>query len=114
MEKSLMKRKMMSKLIKVATVDDISEKKQKVSIDGEEILIIKDSENIYALSNICSHQEKELSSGFLENGAWVCPHHGARFDIKTGEALSMPAVESIKIYKVVIDKRDIFIEMEEE
>lgn len=104
----------MSDLRKVAGIDQLQNGVLKVEIDGEEILLIKDGEKIYALSNICSHQEKELSSGFLENGVWVCPHHGARFDIKTGEALSMPAVEGIKSYKVEIKGNDIFIEMEDE
>jgi len=104
----------MSKLTKIAGINELQKGVLKVEIEDKEILLVKDGENIYALSNICSHQEKELSSGFLENGAWVCPHHGARFDIKTGEALSMPAVEAIQTYKVEIKGNDIFIEMEDE
>ncbi len=102
----------MSKLIKVAEIENLKNGILKTEIEGEEILLIKEKESIYAISNICSHQEKELSAGFLENGAWVCPHHGARFDIKTGEALSMPAVEGIKTYNVKVSGSEIFIEIE--
>ncbi len=102
----------MSRLIKVAKIEEINEK-LKIKIEDEEILLIRENNSIYAVSNTCSHQEKELFCGFLENGAWVCPHHGARFDIKTGEALSMPAVEGIKSYNVKMADGEIFIEMED-
>lgn len=103
----------MSRLIKVAEIEKLKNGILKTEIEGEEILLIREKDSIYAINNLCSHQEKELVTGFLENGAWVCPHHGARFDIKTGEALSMPAVEGIKTYNVKISGGEIFIEMEE-
>lgn len=104
----------MSNYKKIANYDEIGKEGLKVEIDDEEILLVKDGENVYAISNICSHQEKELFSGSLENGAWVCPHHGARFDLITGESLSMPAVEGIKTYKVKIINKDVFIERDTE
>ncbi|MCX7829724.1 MAG: non-heme iron oxygenase ferredoxin subunit [Acidobacteria bacterium] len=104
----------MSNLKKATCIENLKNGALKIEIDGEEVLLIQDKGAIYAISNVCSHQEKELSSGFFENGAWVCPHHGARFELKTGKPLSMPAVESIKTYKVVLKGNEIFIEMEEE
>ena len=104
----------MSNYKKIASYDEIGQKGLKIEIDGEEILLVKDGETVYAISNICSHQEKELFSGSLENGAWVCPHHGARFDLRTGEPLSMPAVEGIKTYKVKIVDKDVFVELDSE
>ena len=105
MVKNFIERRKMSNYKKIASYDEIGQKGLKIEIDGEEILLVKDGETVYAISNICSHQEKEL---------WVCPHHGARFDLRTGEPLSMPAVEGIKTYKVKIVDKDVFVELDSE
>ncbi len=97
---------------KVALIDEIKENGLKVEVDGEEILLIKNGDEIFAISNLCSHQEKEMSGGKIEGDAFICPHHGARFDLKTGKVLSMPAVEDIKIYKVILKDGAVFIESE--
>jgi nitrite reductase/ring-hydroxylating ferredoxin subunit len=54
-------------------------------IDECEIAIFKIDESIYALSNICPHQQtKMIYDGFIEKGCVVCPVHGWMFDLKTG------------------------------
>jgi 3-phenylpropionate/trans-cinnamate dioxygenase ferredoxin subunit len=45
----------------------------------------------------------ELQGGHVEGGAWVCPHHGAKFDLSTGDALSMPAIEAISVFDVRVE-----------
>ena len=103
----------MSSFRKVAKLSDIEPQGLKVEIDGEEILLVKDGGAVYALSNICTHQEQELCGGFAEEGSWVCPHHGARFEIKTGTALCMPAVEDLKTYEVKINGEEVFVEVKD-
>ncbi|OGI06719.1 MAG: hypothetical protein A3I68_08195 [Candidatus Melainabacteria bacterium RIFCSPLOWO2_02_FULL_35_15] len=59
----------------------------------------------FALSDICSHDGGELvltSGKLVEMCQLECPRHGARFDVKTGKAVRMPAVAPIKIYKVKV------------
>jgi nitrite reductase/ring-hydroxylating ferredoxin subunit len=54
-------------------------------IDDVEIAIFKIEDNIYALGNICPHQQtKMIYDGFIENGCVVCPVHGWMFDLQTG------------------------------
>jgi 3-phenylpropionate/trans-cinnamate dioxygenase ferredoxin subunit len=53
---------------------------------------------------VCSHDGNILDDAPLEGQAVVCPRHGARFDVHSGKALSMPAVEDIPAYPVrVVD-----------
>ncbi|MBI4063980.1 MAG: non-heme iron oxygenase ferredoxin subunit [Elusimicrobia bacterium] len=86
-------------------VYDVLENKKKVALrrlDGK----------IYAFEDRCSHDDGELASGpVLENCMIECPRHGARFNIKTGKVLRMPAVVDIETYPVNIKEGDVWIEM---
>ena len=53
----------------------------------------------YVVDDVCSHDDGPLGDGKLDNFAVVCPRHGARFDIRTGAVLSMPAAFPIRAYE---------------
>jgi 3-phenylpropionate/trans-cinnamate dioxygenase ferredoxin subunit len=60
----------------------------------------------YAIEDRCSHDDGPLCEGEFdpETGVVVCPRHGANFDIRSGEALTLPAFEPVSIYPVrVVD-----------
>ena len=54
----------------------------------------------YAIADLCSHDDGPLGDGDLEDHEIICPRHGARFDVRTGKVLSLPAVEDISAYPV--------------
>ena len=62
----------------------------------------------YATSNICSHEHEHLAEGWLEDSHVECPRHGAMFDLKTGEALSLPATEPIETFPLEIRDGEIW------
>jgi len=64
------------------------------------ILVIRVGEDFYAIENRCTHDDQGLEGGELEDGAIVCPRHGARFCLKTGDALSPPAYEPVTTFEV--------------
>ncbi len=99
----------MAEWIEVAKVDEIGSGGLIVKAAGEEALLIKDGEVVHAIASLCSHQEMELEGGRCEGGAWLCPHHGAKFSLSTGEALSMPAVESIEVYQSKVEGGRVFL-----
>ena len=99
--------------VKAGRVDDIGPGGLMVSVGGEDVLLVLDGGTVRAIAGLCSHQDMELYGGHAEAGAWVCPHHGARFDMTTGRALSMPAVEPIAVYKVRIEEGTVFVEAAE-
>ena len=60
----------------------------------------------YAIEDRCSHDDGPLCEGEFESetGVVICPRHGANFDIRSGEALTLPAFEPVSTYPVrVVD-----------
>ena len=56
----------------------------------------------YALDDTCSHAEASLSEGDLDIDRCVieCPLHGSSFDLRTGDPLSLPAVEPVRVHRI--------------
>ncbi len=101
----------MSKFVKVATVDEIpANSKKTVEVDGVEIVVVNVDGAFYALEDVCTHDGGPLGEGRLEGCQLVCPRHGARFDVRTGAALTMPAVEPAPTYAVRVEGNAILIE----
>ena len=73
-----------------------------LEIDGNPIVIFSIGEEFLATGDICSHDGGEIGAGDLVGEEIICPRHGARFNIRTGKALSLPAVEGIPVYPVRI------------
>lgn len=78
--------------------------KKPVQLNGTCILLCHVSQRIYALSNICSHNQQALDGGKVIGTSIACPLHGARFDLATGKALNLPAKKPVPVYEVrVVD-----------
>lgn len=69
-----------------------------VEIDNLPIVIFKVSGEYFAIGDVCTHDDGPLGDGDIEEHEVVCPRHGARFDIRTGKALTLPAVVDIPAY----------------
>jgi len=69
-------------------------------IAGREIAVVRSGDRFYAIDNQCTHDGEELASGAVEGDEIVCPRHGARFCLKTGEALTPPAYESVRTHEL--------------
>ena len=70
-----------------------------VTVAGTSILLCHDGDaGLFAIENRCSHLDEPLECGRLRFGWIACPLHGAKFDLETGEALSLPAVDPIATY----------------
>lgn len=72
----------------------------RVEIDGVPVAIFNCNGDFYVLDDTCSHQEASLSEGDLDLDRCVieCPLHGSSFDLRTGEPLSLPAVEPVRAH----------------
>ncbi len=71
-----------------------------VTIGDKSIVIFNIAGNLYAIADVCSHDEGPLGDGDLEGHEIACPRHGAHFDIRSGQALQLPAVVDIPAYPV--------------
>jgi 3-phenylpropionate/trans-cinnamate dioxygenase ferredoxin component len=94
----------MSVWVDVARVEAISTGKPvHIEIDGVGIAVFKLDDAFYAIEDVCTHDGGLLTGGRVENDQIVCPRHGARFSIRTGEALSAPAYEPTATFPVRIE-----------
>ncbi|MFH2039967.1 MAG: non-heme iron oxygenase ferredoxin subunit [Chloroflexota bacterium] len=73
-----------------------------VEVDEKKIVILNIGGNLFALGDVCTHDDGPLGDGEIEGMDIICPRHGARFDIRTGEALLLPAAVDIPAYPVRI------------
>ena len=81
-------------------------------VEGEPLLVANVAGEYYCVADTCSHAMAYLSEGELLEGCRVqCPDHGAIFDLKTGEAMALPAVSPVETHKVVVQGDDIFVEI---
>lgn len=83
---------------------------KRVVVDGKEILICNVDGNFYAIDDICTHDGGSLDQGDLEGDRIMCPRHGAYFDVKTGVALTLPAVLPVCAYKVTLKGDELSLE----
>jgi 3-phenylpropionate/trans-cinnamate dioxygenase ferredoxin subunit len=73
-----------------------------LEVDDLDIVIFKILDEYFAIADLCSHDDGPLGDGELEGHEVVCPRHGAHFDVRTGKALSLPAIVDIPAYPVRI------------
>jgi len=97
--------------VPVATETDFAnEDRLFIEVDGDPIVIFKVAGKYFAIGDVCSHDDGPLGDGELENDFEIsCPRHGAHFDIKTGKALTYPAVVDIPAYPVRVFNGEIEI-----
>ena len=84
---------------------------RRVVVDGNEILLCNVAGELYAIEDACTHDGGELDQGELEGARIMCPRHGAYFDVRTGEALTLPAVVPVQTYRVRVEGDDVFVDL---
>jgi 3-phenylpropionate/trans-cinnamate dioxygenase ferredoxin subunit len=96
---------------KVAKVSDVSPgTTRRVVVDGVEVLLCNVDGTIYAIEDVCTHDGGPLDQGTLEGETVVCPRHGATFDVRTGDALTLPAVIPLMTFTVSVEGDDVYVE----
>ena len=93
-----------TEFVVAAKVSEIEEGQVKVVRVGDAPVGLTLVEGEYfAFADVCTHDDGPVAEGELEETVIECPRHGARSDIRTGRALSLPAVVPIPVYAVKID-----------
>lgn len=100
---------------KLGTIDQIAEPGTKVfQVGNKRILVARWEGKVYAIDDLCTHDNGPLGEGELLEGTdggapeVECPRHGARFDLKTGKALCLPAVGAVCAYSVEVREGEIY------
>lgn len=71
-------------------------------VEDRSIVLFNIAGQFFAIADICTHDDGPLGDGDLEGFNIVCPRHGAEFDVRTGQAVQMPAVVDIPAYPVQV------------
>ncbi len=85
---------------------------QPVSVEvgpDERVCVVRRGNDFYAINDRCSHAESLLSPGEVEDFEILCPLHGARFDLRTGEALTPPASRPVPVHETKVEGTDLFV-----
>jgi 3-phenylpropionate/trans-cinnamate dioxygenase ferredoxin subunit len=104
----------MSHYIPVAKTSDISDPgKLLVEVEDRLVVLIHAAGHYYALDDVCTHDGGPLSEGPVDPQAKTiaCPRHGAKFDIRTGAAVTMPATKPTTAHEVKIEGEQIFVRL---
>jgi 3-phenylpropionate/trans-cinnamate dioxygenase ferredoxin subunit len=102
----------MADFVKVADSSEIPPRGKKlVDIDGRAIALFNIDGNYYAIDDVCTHDGGPLAEGELHGYEIECPRHGARFDVRTGAALSMPAFEPVRSHQVKVEGGSVFVRL---
>ena len=73
-----------------------------LEVGGRAIVIFNIADQLFAIGDICTHDDGPLGDGDLEGYNIVCPRHGGEFDVRTGRVVQMPAVVDIPAYPVKV------------
>ena len=87
--------------------------KKLLDIDGRAVALFNVDGTFYAIDDVCTHDGGPLAEGELEGCEIVCPRHGARFDVRTGAVLCMPAFEPVKAHQVRLEKGVVCVRLRE-
>lgn len=104
----------MSRYVTIATTAEIPPGAREVfEIEGLYIAVFNVDGRYYAVEDRCTHDDGPLAEGELDGYEIICPRHGARFDLRDGRVLSMPAVLPVPWFPVRVQGDEIQIGLEE-
>jgi len=90
------------KWIDIAPIDGVADGEVKTfHVEGQRVAVARAVGQLYAVEDLCSHDDGPLGDGDLEEYAVVCPRHGAKFDVRTGAVVAMPAIAPIETFPVM-------------
>jgi 3-phenylpropionate/trans-cinnamate dioxygenase ferredoxin subunit len=94
---------------KVALADEMAPGGRKsVVVDELPALLIRLGDEFFCIEDTCTHDGQAMTNGPVDDCQITCPRHGARFDLRTGQALCMPATEPIQTFELDFRKDGIY------
>lgn len=98
--------------VRIATLEDLVDgEARRVDLDGHRVSVVRIGDDVYAIGDRCSHADVSLSEGDVDpDGCTLeCPQHGSAFDLRTGAALTLPAVRPVPVYEVAVVDGDVLL-----
>jgi 3-phenylpropionate/trans-cinnamate dioxygenase ferredoxin component len=100
----------MSEFHRVCALSDVPEEGAiGVEVAGVPVAIIRAEGEIFALRDVCSHEEIPLSEGEVYDHTVECWLHGSCFDLRTGKPTGPPATKPVATYQIKVDGEDVLV-----
>ena len=80
-----------------------------VEIADRSIVVLNIAGQLFAIGDVCTHDDGPVGDGDLDGYNIICPRHGAEFDVRTGKVMKMPAVVDIPAYPVQVRDGNIYL-----
>lgn len=101
--------------VRAAEVDELPRRGLvPLEVGGESIVLITTGDGgYYALKDECSHEDYPLSDGELldDDERLECIYHGAKFNVRTGKAVALPAIRPVPSYEVKVEDGHVFVDV---
>ncbi len=104
----------MGDLVRLCARDDVpAGTARRFDVAGHRVAVVRVEDDWYAIGDRCSHEDYSLSEGEVwgEEREIECPKHGSAFDLRTGEARTLPATTPVPVYGVRVEGDDVILEL---
>jgi 3-phenylpropionate/trans-cinnamate dioxygenase ferredoxin subunit len=102
----------MSDFVRVAKTSDLADPgKKTIEVDDRLVVLVQVDNKFYCIDDVCTHDGGPLGEGELCGLELACPRHGAKFDVRNGKVLTMPATEDTASHEVKVVGDDIFVKL---
>lgn len=100
--------------VHVASLDELGDGHRLcMEVDDRFVVLVRIGQQVFCLDDVCTHDGGTLGDGDLQDNCLVCPRHGAKFDVRTGEAVCMPATEPTVVHEVKIEGDKILVRLKD-
>ena len=80
-----------------------------VEVEGVPVAVVRAGDEVFALHDVCSHEEVPLSEGEIYDHTLECWLHGSCFDVRTGKPTGPPATKPVPTYPVKLEGGDVYV-----
>ena len=102
----------MSEFVKVCEVGDVPlGAMHPIEVGGRKLMIVNVEGTMYAVDRICTHEDADLSTGFLIGPVVTCPLHLSRFNVQTGQVDNPPATEPLPTYRLKVEGTSVYVQV---
>jgi len=103
----------MSDFVRVAKTTDLPDPGQMLlEVEDRIVVLFRVGGEFFCIDDVCTHDGGPLGEGDMDGYTIACPRHGAKFDIRDGRALTMPATQPTSSYEVKVEGDDVLIKSE--
>ena len=100
----------MPDFVKVAERTDFTDPSKRIlEVDDRLIVVLLIDGQYYCIDDVCTHDGGPLGDGQLCGFELACPRHGAKFDVRSGAALTMPATEATVVHDIKVEGNDVLV-----